>query len=83
MTTKIKSKVTLRLICFFLCILIMINIINAQEHKIVTLPGPDVEGIPETTDYPNNDYEKLLAYSLYFYEAQRSGILPVTNRVPW
>ncbi|PKY39540.1 Six-hairpin glycosidase [Rhizophagus irregularis] len=80
MTTKIKSKVTLSLICFFLC---MINIINAQEHKIVTLPGPEVEGIPETTDYPNNDYEKLLAYSLYFYEAQRSGILSATNRIPW
>lgn len=58
----------------------MINIINA---RIVTLPGPDVDGIPETTNYPGNDYEKLLAYSLYFYEAQRSGILPASNRVPW
>ncbi|GBB99459.1 hypothetical protein RclHR1_03530006 [Rhizophagus clarus] len=61
----------------------MINIINAQSDKIVTLPGPNVEGIPETTNDPNNDFEKLLAYSLYFYEAQRSGILPPTNRVPW
>ncbi|RIA92942.1 Glycoside Hydrolase Family 9 protein, partial [Glomus cerebriforme] len=36
-----------------------------------------------TTKDPNSDYAKLLAYSLYFYEAQRSGVLPTTNRVPW
>ena len=73
------------LISFILCILIAIKIINAQEPntKIVTLPGPNVEGIPEATKYPNSDYKILLAYSLYFYEAQRSGVLPKTNRVPW
>ncbi|CAG8725981.1 10643_t:CDS:2, partial [Funneliformis caledonium] len=57
-----------------------------EPPRIVTSPGPDVEGIPETTkygSYPDSDYSKLLSYSLYFYEAQRSGILPPNNRVPW
>ena len=75
----------LGLISFLICILILMEIINAQESntRIVTLPGPNVEGIPEATKYPNSDYKILLAYSLYFYEAQRSGVLPKTNRVPW
>ncbi|CAG8536106.1 222_t:CDS:2, partial [Racocetra persica] len=42
-------------------------------------PSPDIPGIPKE----GNDYSKLLAYSLYFYEAQRSGILPPNNRVSW
>lgn len=29
------------------------------------------------------DYEKLLHLSILFYEAQRSGPLPTTNRIPW
>ena len=28
-------------------------------------------------------YSKALDYSLRFYEAQRSGILPADNRIPW
>ncbi|RIA96962.1 Glycoside Hydrolase Family 9 protein, partial [Glomus cerebriforme] len=32
---------------------------------------------------PNYEYSKLLSYSLYFYEAQRSGQLPPDNRVTW
>lgn len=29
------------------------------------------------------DYAQALHYSLFFYEAQRSGKLPVDNRIPW
>lgn len=72
------------LILAFLCILSIIEIINAQASpKIVTLPGPNVDGIPQATKYPNSDYKIILSYSLLFYEAQRSGRLPKTNRVPW
>ncbi|CAI2170331.1 6695_t:CDS:2 [Funneliformis geosporum] len=82
-----KFNVGYKLISLLLCTL---TIINAQETedppRIVTLPGPNVEGIPATTKvgtYPDSDFTKLLSYSLYFYEAQRSGILPPNNRVPW
>ncbi|KAF0523921.1 Six-hairpin glycosidase [Gigaspora margarita] len=43
------------------------------------IPSPDIPGIPKEGD----DYSKLLAYSLYFYEAQRCGFLPKNNRVSW
>ena len=29
------------------------------------------------------DYEEALVKSILFYEAQRSGKLPVNNRIPW
>lgn len=29
------------------------------------------------------DYGQALSYSMRFYEAQRSGVLPASNRVPW
>ncbi|KAK9858827.1 hypothetical protein WJX84_008301, partial [Apatococcus fuscideae] len=37
-------------------------------------------GQPLFADY---DYVALLNQSYFFYEAQRSGVLPSTNRVPW
>ncbi|CAG8486961.1 3281_t:CDS:2 [Acaulospora colombiana] len=49
-------------------------------------PSADIPGIPldnSNISYPNPEYAKLLAYSLYFYEAQRSGKLPPDNRVSW
>jgi endoglucanase len=33
--------------------------------------------------YPNPQWSNLLGNLLYFYEAQRSGNLPASNRVPW
>lgn len=33
--------------------------------------------------YPNTKWTSLLGSLLYFYDEQRSGILPSTNRVPW
>jgi endoglucanase len=32
---------------------------------------------------PNSQWSTLLGNLLYFYEAQRSGHLPTTNRVSW
>ncbi|CAG8527689.1 5261_t:CDS:2 [Dentiscutata heterogama] len=68
---------------FFLA-LVMICItrtVFAVEVKtsLGLIPTPDIPGIPKE----GNDYSKLLAYSLYFYEAQRSGALPPDNRVSW
>lgn len=31
----------------------------------------------------DNNYAEVLEKSLLFYEAQRSGLLPPTNRIPW
>ncbi|CAG8707533.1 9435_t:CDS:2 [Cetraspora pellucida] len=65
-----------------------IQLVIRDEYDQITLnaktslgliSSPDIPGIPKE----GNDYSKLLAYSLYFYEAQRSGILPQNNRVSW
>lgn len=31
----------------------------------------------------NYDYADIIRRSLLFYEAQRTGILPANNRIPW
>lgn len=31
----------------------------------------------------NYDYGDVVRRSLLFYEAQRTGVLPPTNRIPW
>ncbi|TFK76043.1 glycoside hydrolase family 9 protein [Pluteus cervinus] len=36
-----------------------------------------------STNRPNTQWSNLIGNLLYFYEAQRSGKLPPTNRVPW
>ncbi|KAI8967591.1 Six-hairpin glycosidase-like protein, partial [Mycotypha africana] len=36
-----------------------------------------------TVQAPNAEYVRLLDHSILFYEAQRSGKLPLDNRVPW
>jgi endoglucanase len=38
---------------------------------------------PSATGIPNAQWSSLLGNLLYFYEAQRSGKLPSTNRVKW
>jgi endoglucanase len=48
------------------------------------LPPDASEGShPTTGRYPNPQWSTLLGNLLYFYEAQRSGSLPSTNRVFW
>ncbi|CAG8459133.1 8041_t:CDS:10 [Cetraspora pellucida] len=69
-------------LCFLMlvmiCIIRVIPVVEAGSSLGLN-PSPDIPGIPKE----GNDYSKLLAYSLYFYEAQRSGILPPNNRVSW
>ncbi|PPQ99044.1 hypothetical protein CVT24_003604 [Panaeolus cyanescens] len=38
---------------------------------------------PSPGGYPNSQWTSLLGTLIYFYDAQRSGTLPATNRVPW
>ncbi|CAI2169163.1 11483_t:CDS:2 [Funneliformis geosporum] len=63
----------------------VIKIVLAQDSKNYAIPAPtDIPGIPQPSpDQTNYEYSKLLSYSLYFYEAQRSGKLPPDNRVTW
>ncbi|GES74120.1 glycoside Hydrolase Family 9 protein [Rhizophagus clarus] len=63
-------------------VLLIIKKTLAQNYAI---PAPDIVDFPQpnSTTQGNYEYTKLLAYSLYFYEAQRSGKLPPDNRVTW
>lgn len=48
------------------------------------LPPPAASGaVASASKTPNAQWSTLLGNLLYFYEAQRSGKLPSTNRVPW
>jgi endoglucanase len=49
------------------------------------LPPPAASGAVASpnADRPNKQWSTLLGELLYFYDAQRSGKLPVTNRIPW
>src|SRR5229473_319722 len=49
------------------------------------LPPPAASGAQPSTQgsIPNSQWSTLLGSLLYFYEAQRSGRLPTTNRVSW
>ena len=49
------------------------------------LPPPAASGAQPSTQssIPNLQWSTLLGNLLYFYEAQRSGRLPSTKRVPW
>lgn len=47
-------------------------------------PSPDFGAIPSSgNSTPNPHWSTLLGNGLFFYEAQRSGRLPDTNRVSW
>jgi len=47
-------------------------------------PSPDFGATPSTgSSLPNPHWSTLLGNGLFFYEAQRSGRLPTTNRVSW
>ncbi|RHZ84474.1 hypothetical protein Glove_81g55 [Diversispora epigaea] len=65
--------------------LFIISWLTVKSLEIST--NNNISGIPQESNSnnsrPNLGYAKLLAYSLYFYEAQRSGKLPSDNRVSW
>ncbi|KAF9451625.1 glycoside hydrolase family 9 protein [Macrolepiota fuliginosa MF-IS2] len=46
-------------------------------------PNASSGAVPSLGGYPNRQWASLLGNLLYFYEAQRSGNLPTSNRVPW
>ncbi|KAF5364025.1 hypothetical protein D9756_000516 [Leucocoprinus leucothites] len=46
-------------------------------------PNASFGAVPSIGGYPNRQWTSLLGDLLYFYEAQRSGNLLSTNRVPW
>lgn len=47
-------------------------------------PDASAGALPSSTDRsPNPQWTTLLGDLIYFYEAQRSGTLPSTNRVSW
>ena len=65
-------------------VLILSVISSHTADASYALPSADIPGIPpDNSNVTNVEYCKLLAYSLYFYEAQRSGKLPSDNRVSW
>lgn len=47
------------------------------------LPPNASFGAEPSNMQPNPHWSTILGESLYFYEEQRSGTLPTTNRVPW
>ncbi|KAF8665637.1 hypothetical protein AX16_000092 [Volvariella volvacea WC 439] len=47
------------------------------------LPPNATAGTQPSTGHPNPQWSTLLGNLLYFYDAQRSGKLPPTNRVSW
>lgn len=46
-------------------------------------PNASFGAVPSLGGYPNRQWTNLLGGLLYFYEAQRSGKLPSSNRVTW
>jgi len=64
----------------------------AIEQVVAQLPLPkppfmpqnaSAGAVPSAGGIPNTQWSSLLGNLLYFYEAQRSGKLPTTNRVKW
>jgi endoglucanase len=63
----------------------LIDITFAQLTPSVVYQPPDPNDGAQVTNgtRPNRQYSNLLGNALWFYEAQRSGKLPESNRVEW
>ncbi|KAJ3075309.1 hypothetical protein HK102_005637, partial [Quaeritorhiza haematococci] len=64
----------------------------ASPNYFIQDPQPTIQGIPtipkELTDVANPEvavleWSKLLGFSLYFFEVQRTGVMPANKRVEW
>ncbi|KZP24537.1 glycoside hydrolase family 9 protein [Athelia psychrophila] len=55
----------------------------ALPNPPIDPPNPSAGAVASSGSTPNTQWSTLLGESLYFYEAQRSGKLPSTNRVSW
>ncbi len=72
---------------FFAIILIHLSISNSAFGQL-SLPGSpflpqNVSNTQVSSGFPNQQWSTLLGDLLYFYDAQRSGKLPDSNRVSW
>ncbi|XP_033756435.1 LOW QUALITY PROTEIN: uncharacterized protein LOC117339130 [Pecten maximus] len=58
------------------------SVLTTEQSSSTTESG---NGPTSTTPDLNTkyDYAKVLEYSILFYEAQRSGVLPANNRIPY
>lgn len=63
---------------FFNSIILLSSAVFAQEAQPTTDGPSNPAGVTGNVHYAN-----LMNASLWFYEAQRSGKLPSTNRVAW
>jgi endoglucanase len=71
---------------FLLSLLALLSLVSAQLAlpKPPFLPPNISSGAQSSSGaYPNQKWSSLLGTLLYFYDEQRSGTLPSTNRVPW
>ncbi|TDL29611.1 family 9 glycosyl hydrolase [Rickenella mellea] len=76
----------------FLLISILLLFDLATVHCQIPLPSTPylppnassgAQPSPSQSTLPNPQWSNLLGNLIYFYDAQRSGKLPSTNRVPW
>ncbi|KAG2058833.1 glycoside hydrolase family 9 protein [Suillus hirtellus] len=70
--------------------LVLVLLASSRAFAQVPLPDPpflpqnaSAGASPSSATIPNSQWSSLLGNLLYFYEAQRSGKLPSTNRVKW
>ncbi|KAJ3517988.1 hypothetical protein NLJ89_g174 [Agrocybe chaxingu] len=68
----------------------LLSLLPALVAAQLPLPNPpflppDIASGAQTSSggFPNPKWSSLLGTLLYFYDEQRSGTLPSTNRVPW
>lgn len=68
----------------FLCLLLPSVLAQLPLPQTPFLPpDPSAGAQPSSGGQPNPQWSTLLGSLLYFYEEQRSGTLPASNRVPW
>jgi endoglucanase len=76
----------------FLAFTLSLALVHLILHVNAQVPLPSPQYLPpnppsgatsSSSKKPNSQWSTLLGNVLYFYEAQRSGKLPSTNRVSW
>ncbi|KAF7981656.1 hypothetical protein HWV62_32770 [Athelia sp. TMB] len=69
---------------FALCLLVSSSLAQvALPNPPILPPNASAGAVTSSGNTPNTQWSTLLGEGLYFYEAQRSGKLPITNRVSW
>jgi endoglucanase len=73
----------LTLFLFIVCVQLVLAQLPLPSNPF--LPPPAISGAQPSTQssIPNSQWSTLLGNLLFFYEAQRSGRLLSTKRVPW